>query len=80
MSNNFFLSEKRPHESGTKHVSGYANYIDDIIEPEGTLHGAIGYTWDYDLQIYTRKMQHQKLAFGDYNYHHKKISKLLNLT
>ena len=36
--------ESRPHESGTKHVSGYANYIDDIIEPEGTLYGAIGYS------------------------------------
>ena len=39
-----FIEQTRPHESGTKHVSGYANYIDDIAEPEGTLHGAIGYS------------------------------------
>jgi len=51
----------------------------DICQISHQLHGAIGYTWDYNLQIYTRKMQHQKLAFGDYNYHHKKISELLNL-
>jgi len=38
-----FIQEKRPHESGTKHVSGYANYTDDISEPEGTLYGAIGW-------------------------------------
>ena len=39
-----FIEQARPHESGSKHVSGYANYIDDIIEPEGTLYGAIGYS------------------------------------
>jgi len=44
MNNNYFVMDKRPHESGSKHVSGYANYIDDIIEPEGTLYGAIGYS------------------------------------
>ena len=36
--------EKGPHEIGVKHVSRYANYIDDIIEPENTLYGAIGYS------------------------------------
>ena len=44
MRSNPFITEKRPHESGAKHVSGYANYIDDIVEPEGTLYGAIGYS------------------------------------
>ena len=44
MIENSFIDQARPHESGSKHVSGYANYIDDIIEPQGTLHGAIGYS------------------------------------
>ena len=44
MNDNSFIIEKRPHESAMKHVSGCANYIDDIIEPEGTLYGAIGYS------------------------------------
>ena len=44
MNESKFIVEKRPHESGAKHVSGYAKYIDDIIEPEGTLYGAIGYS------------------------------------
>jgi xanthine dehydrogenase large subunit len=44
MTVNFFIEQKRPHESGSKHVSGYANYIDDIVEPEDTLYGAIGYS------------------------------------
>jgi len=38
-----FIQEKRPHESGAKHVSGYAHYTDDIYEPDGTLYGAIGW-------------------------------------
>ena len=37
------FEESRPHESGEKHVTGYANYTDDIIEPENLLYGAIGY-------------------------------------
>ncbi|WP_210490977.1 xanthine dehydrogenase molybdopterin binding subunit [Microvirga antarctica] len=31
-----------PHDSGIKHVQGSAQYIDDIREPDGTLHLAIG--------------------------------------
>jgi xanthine dehydrogenase large subunit len=31
-----------PHDSGAKHVQGGAEYIDDIPEPIGTLHIAIG--------------------------------------
>jgi xanthine dehydrogenase large subunit len=32
------------HDSAHKHVSGTADYIDDIPEPAGTLHGALGMT------------------------------------
>ena len=44
MNSNSFIEQIRPHESGKKHVSGHANYIDDLAEPEGTLYGAIGYS------------------------------------
>lgn len=36
------VHEKERHESGHKHVSGTAEYIDDIPEPHGTLHGYLG--------------------------------------
>ena len=39
-----FINEKRPHESGMKHVSGRAYYTDDIPESPGTLYGAIGWS------------------------------------
>lgn len=35
-----------PHDSAHKHVTGGAAYIDDLPEPEGTLHIAPGYSKD----------------------------------
>ncbi|GGB92262.1 xanthine dehydrogenase molybdopterin binding subunit [Marinobacterium zhoushanense] len=32
----------RAHESATKHVSGQATYVDDIVEPRDTLYAAVG--------------------------------------
>ena len=32
------VRESRPHDSGAKHASGEAVYIDDIVEPLGCLH------------------------------------------
>jgi len=36
------IRQPLPHDSGFKHVQGSAQYIDDIREPDGTLHVAIG--------------------------------------
>ena len=44
MSKNIFINEKMPHDSASKHVGGTAIYTDDIKEPFGTLHGAIGWS------------------------------------
>ncbi len=41
---NNYISEIRPHDSAYKHVSGAAEYTDDIKEPYGTLFGAIGWS------------------------------------
>ena len=38
------ISQKIPHESAIKHVTGEAHYTDDIPEPSGTLYGAIGWS------------------------------------
>ncbi|WP_432695270.1 xanthine dehydrogenase molybdopterin binding subunit [Marinobacterium sp. YM272] len=34
----------RAHESAAKHVSGAAVYVDDIVEPRGTLYAAVGFS------------------------------------
>ena len=59
MSKEIFIQEKRPHESGSKHVSGYAYYTDDISEPEGTLYGAIG--WAKKSHAIIRKIDLKKV-------------------
>ena len=67
-----FIQAKRPHESGTKHVSGYANYTDDISEPEGTLYGAIGWAKKshaiikkIDLKkVINKKIKNIRIAYG----------------
>ena len=42
MSKETFINKTRPHDSAYKHVSGFADYTDDIKEPKDTLYGAIG--------------------------------------
>ena len=37
-------NQSLPHDSASKHVSGNANYTDDITEPSNILHGAIGWS------------------------------------
>ncbi len=37
-----YVHKPLPHDSAAKHVQGSAPYIDDISEPEGTLHLAVG--------------------------------------
>jgi xanthine dehydrogenase large subunit len=38
------MHARLPHDSAHKHVAGTADYIDDMPEPVGTLHGALGLT------------------------------------
>ena len=44
MKKSIFINDKRTHDSASKHVTGLATYTDDIIELNGTLHGAIGWS------------------------------------
>ena len=39
-----YINNIIPHDSAYKHVDGSAEYTDDIIEPEQTLFGAIGWS------------------------------------
>ncbi len=38
------VATDQPHDSARKHVTGTAVYIDDMPEPEGTLHVGLGYS------------------------------------
>ena len=54
MKQSFFIDKKRPHDSASKHVSGLAEYTDDINEPYGTLYGAIG--WGKEAHALIKKI------------------------
>ncbi len=36
------LHESTPHDSAIKQVAGRAEYVDDLTEPDGTLHAYLG--------------------------------------
>ncbi len=44
MNNKNYIEKNIPHDSAKKHVSGFADYVDDIKEPKTTLYAAIGYS------------------------------------
>lgn len=42
-------------------------------------HGAIGFTKEYDLQLYTRRAKAAELAYGDTRHHSEKLADLMRL-
>ena len=63
MRKNIFINEKRPHDSASKHVSGHAIYTDDIKEPYGTLHGAIG--WSKKAHAIIKKIDLSEIIYNE---------------
>jgi xanthine dehydrogenase large subunit len=53
-----------PHDSASKHVQGAAEYIDDIREPEGTLHVAIGMSPKARGRVVTLDLENVRAAPG----------------
>ena len=49
------------------------------IAAEGIqVHGGIGFTWDYDLQLYFKRAKASQITFGDGYYHREKVADILN--
>jgi alkylation response protein AidB-like acyl-CoA dehydrogenase len=40
------------------------------------LHGGIGYTWEYDAQLYLKRAKWMRPAFGDADHHFERVTKL----
>ncbi|MCG8592512.1 MAG: acyl-CoA/acyl-ACP dehydrogenase [Proteobacteria bacterium] len=38
------------------------------------LHGGVGYTWEYDIQMYLKRSKWARPAFGDADYHYDRIA------
>jgi len=40
------------------------------------LHGGVGYTWEYDIQLYLKRGKWMRPVFGDADHHYERIARL----
>ena len=40
------------------------------------LHGGVGYTWEYDIQMYLKRSKWARAAFGDPDHHYDRVARL----
>jgi alkylation response protein AidB-like acyl-CoA dehydrogenase len=43
------------------------------------LHGGVGYTWEYDIQLYLKRSKWVRPMFGDADYHYERIARFGDL-
>ena len=42
------------------------------------IHGGVGFTWEYDIQLYFKQAKASEVTFGDADYHREKVANMLN--
>ncbi len=71
--------DESPHEL-PRSASLAKAYASDAFSQIGTdgvqLHGAIGFTQEYDMQLYLKRSKWARPIFGDADYHYERISQL----
>jgi alkylation response protein AidB-like acyl-CoA dehydrogenase len=78
----YFAAWNLDHEPGEvpASVSRAKAYASDAFARIGIdciqLHGAIGYTWEYDAQLYLKRAKWSRPAFGDSDYHNDRLATL----
>jgi alkylation response protein AidB-like acyl-CoA dehydrogenase len=64
-------------------VSRAKAYASDAFPVAGImgvqLHGGVGYTWEYDIQLYLKRSKWLRPIFGDADYHYERIARLGDL-
>jgi alkylation response protein AidB-like acyl-CoA dehydrogenase len=64
-------------------VSRAKAYCSDAFPQAGImgvqLHGAVGYTWEYDIQLYLKRSKWVRPLFGDADYHYERVARLGDL-
>lgn len=58
------LHVSTPHDSAIKQVAGRADYIDDLVEPEGTLHAYLGISTKAHAEIASMNLDAVRAAPG----------------
>lgn len=68
--------EKAPEEAqlAVHYAKAWLNSAaEHIIKEAFQVHGAMGMTWEYDLQLALRRLKFSSLCFGDEHYHRDKV-------
>lgn len=64
-------------------VSRAKAYCSDAFPQAGImgvqLHGGVGYTWEYDIQMYLKRSKWVRPMFGDADYHYERVARLGDL-
>jgi len=67
-------------EDASLAVSRAKAYCADAFPAAGImgvqLHGGVGYTWEYDIQLYLKRSKWVRPMFGDSDYHYERIARL----
>jgi alkylation response protein AidB-like acyl-CoA dehydrogenase len=70
-------------EDGSRAVSRAKAYVADAFPRIGIdgvqLHGGVGYTWEYDIQLYLKRSKWARPAFGDASHHYARLAQLADL-
>jgi len=68
------------HEDAPRAVSMAKAYASDAFARIGIdavqLHGAVGYTWEYDAQLYLKRSKWARATFGDAAWHYERVARL----
>lgn len=58
-------------------AKAYASEVFPRMGIDGVqLHGGVGYTWEYDIQMYLKRSKWARPSFGDADYHYDRIATL----
>ncbi len=58
------LHESTPHDSAIKQVAGRADYVDDLTEPDGTLHAYLGLSTKAHAAVASIDLEAVRIAPG----------------
>jgi alkylation response protein AidB-like acyl-CoA dehydrogenase len=68
------------HEDAPRAVSMAKAYASEAFARIGIdavqLHGAVGYTWEYDAHLYLKRSKWARSTFGDATWHYERVARL----
>jgi len=75
-----FWAMDEGHEDAALAISRAKAYASETFPLAGIngvqLHGGVGYTWEYDIQLYLKRGKWMRPIYGDADYHYDRIAQL----